>query len=104
MGGKKMKINLLKITTGVVEIVPVFVAIVQAIKMTGRVPDKYAPIASILVGIIIAFVSHGTATTMGQTILSGVMYGLMASGLYSGIKTTMPTPSPTAQAKKKQND
>jgi len=98
-----MNIDLPQITTGVAVIVPVIVAIVQAIKMTGRVPDKYAPIASILVGIIIAFVSHGTATTMGATILSGIMYGLMASGLYSEIKTTMPTPT-TAQAKKRQND
>ena len=99
-----MNIDLPQITTGVAVVVPVIVAIVQAIKMTGRVPDKYAPIASILVGIGLAFIAHSAATAMGQVILSGVMYGLMASGLYSGIKTTMPTPSPTAQAKKRQND
>lgn len=98
-----MNIDLPQVTTGVAVVVPVIVAVVQAIKMTGRLPDKYAPIASILVGIILAFFAHGTATTFGSTALSGVMYGLMASGLYSGIKTTMPTPT-TVQAKKRQND
>lgn len=92
-------IDLPQITTGVAVVVPLILAIVQAIKLTGKVPNQYSPIVSIGVGIILAFLAHGTATAVGATVLSGVMYGLMASGLYSGIKTTMPTT--TAQAKSK---
>ena len=107
-----INIDLPQITTGVAVVVPLILAIVQAIKLTGRVPNQYSPIVSIGVGIILAFFSHGTGTGYGPTILSGVMYGLMASGLYSGIKTTMPTTPPTTsenstaqtKAKKRQDD
>lgn len=103
-----INIDLPQITTGVAVVVPLILAIVQAIKLTGKVPNQFAPIVSIGVGIILAFLAHGTATTIGSTVLSGVMYGLMASGLYSGIKVSMPaTPeNPPAQmkAKKRQDD
>lgn len=107
-----INIDLPQITTGVAVVVPLILAIVQAIKLTGKVPNQYSPIVSIGVGIILAFFSHGTGTAYGPTILSGVMYGLMASGLYSGIKTTMPaTPTTTPEnstaqmkAKKRQDD
>ena len=75
-----INIDLPQITTGVAVVVPLIVAIVQAFKLTGKVPDKYAPIASIAVGIILAFLSHGTGSGVGSTVLSGVMYGLMSSG------------------------
>lgn len=107
-----INIDLPQITTGVAVVVPLILAIVQAIKLTGKVPNQYSPIVSIGVGIILAFFSHGTGTAIGSTVLSGVMYGLMASGLYSGIKTTMPqtpvtqpdTPAAQAKAKKRQDD
>ncbi len=98
-----MNIDLPQVTTGVAVVVPVIVAIVQAIKMTGRVPDKYSPIVSIVIGIILAFLAHGGVTTlMGPTILSGVLYGLAASGLYSGVKVTMPTATQQAKKAEKQ--
>lgn len=109
-----LNIDLPQITTGVAVVVPLILAIVQAIKLTGKVPNEYSPIVSIGVGIILAYLAHGTMT-VGPTILSGVMYGLMASGLYSGIKVTMPAvsqslkesknqPQATAKAKNRQND
>ena len=67
-------------------VVPLVVAIVQAIKMIG-VASKFSPIISIGVGIGIAFLMAGEFT-LSQTILHGVIYGLSASGLYSGISTT----------------
>lgn len=91
-----MNFDLPQFSAGVAVAVPVIVSIVQAIKMTGRVPDKYAPICSIIVGIIIGIIAHGGYTQLGPTILSGVMYGLMASGLYSGIKVTMPQQNSTS--------
>lgn len=69
--------------------VPIIIAIVQAIKLTGWLQDKFAPIVSIGVGIIIGFITNHNTDDLSSTLLSGVMYGLMASGLYSGVKTTM---------------
>lgn len=76
--------------------VPIILALVQVIKMTGLVKDRFAPIASIVIGILIAFLlinNNGIAGddgfyNIGQKIFSGIMLGLSASGLYSGISTT----------------
>jgi|SRR4051794_13107117 hypothetical protein len=76
------------VSVGAIAIVPICIAIVQALKMTGWVKDKYAPLASILVGVLIAFISDHAMADLTQTVLNGVMYGLSASGLYSGISTT----------------
>jgi hypothetical protein len=66
-------------------IVPIILGIVQAIKMT-KVPDKYAPVISVVVGVLLAFVTSG-GETWGHSTIAGVIYGLSASGLYSGAKT-----------------
>lgn len=75
--------------TGAVAIVPIVIAIVQVFKMTGKIPNQYAPLLSILVGVGVAFLLKHGATTLTNVILEGVLYGLSASGLYSGITTTM---------------
>jgi hypothetical protein len=67
-------------------IIPLVVAIVQAIKMMG-VATKFSPIISIGVGVGLGFLVNNDFTT-AQSILSGVIYGLSASGLYSGITVT----------------
>jgi ABC-type dipeptide/oligopeptide/nickel transport system permease subunit len=72
--------------TSAVAVVPIIVALVQVAKMM-KVPNQFAPIVSIGVGVLISFL-FGTGDNVGQTILSGILYGLSASGLYSGIKTT----------------
>jgi L-lactate permease len=73
--------------TGAVAIVPIILAVIQALKMVGM-PNKYSPIASIALGIIVGFVFRHEAADLSQTILAGVTYGLSASGLYSGVKAT----------------
>jgi hypothetical protein len=70
-------------------VVPVIIAVVQAIKLTGWLNDKFAPIVSIGIGIIIGFIANHDSGDLSNTILGGVVFGLMASGLYSGVKTTM---------------
>ena len=66
--------------------IPLITAIVSALKMAG-LPAKYAPIASMLVGItIIAMVTDFIWT---DEIILGVIMGLSASGLYSGGKTLL---------------
>lgn len=82
-----LDINLL--ANNSVILVPIIVAIVQAIKLTGWVKDHFAPLVSILVGIILGFLIGDGLTDLSNTILSGAIYGLTASGLYSGVKTTM---------------
>lgn len=73
--------------TSAVAIVPIIVALVQVAKMVG-LPSKYSPIVSLGAGVLISFLFGHETGDMSQTILSGVVYGLSASGLYSGIKTT----------------
>jgi hypothetical protein len=84
-----MNIDIPMITASSVAIVPIILAVVQAIKLTGFVKNQFAPLLSIGVGVIIAFLAHHDTADLTITLLSGVMYGLMASGLYSGLKTTM---------------
>jgi hypothetical protein len=73
--------------TSAVAIVPIIVALVQVAKMVGM-PHKFAPLVSLGVGVFISFLFGHESGDMSQTILSGVIFGLSASGLFSGIKTT----------------
>lgn len=68
-------------------IVPIIVGLVQAIKMTA-IPERYSPVISILVGVLIAFVT-GQGDPWGHSVLAGLIYGLSASGLYSGTKALL---------------
>lgn len=66
----------------VLTLVPLTVGLVQAIKATGF-PDRFAPLASLLIGIGLAFFVLPTIQTV---ILGGIIVGLSASGLYSGAR------------------
>jgi hypothetical protein len=76
------------ITLGAAATVPIIIALVQVVKMTGWVQDKYAPIVSIGAGILISFLLAHETNDISANILSGILFGLAASGLYSGVKTT----------------
>lgn len=65
-------------------VVALIAGIVQAIKITGKLPNEYAPLVSIGLGIIFGVILN--TTVMGA--LEGLTFGLMASGLYSMIKET----------------
>lgn len=67
-------------------VVPLVLAVVQAIKMMGT-PTKFAPIISIAVGMGVGMLVN-SGLTLTQNLLAGVIYGLSASGLYSGVTTT----------------
>jgi hypothetical protein len=84
-----MNLDLSHITSNAIIAVPIIIAIIQAIKLTGKLPDHYAPIASIIVGILIGWLGDHSNPDLTSTILTGAIYGLMSSGLYSGVKTTM---------------
>jgi uncharacterized membrane protein (DUF441 family) len=84
-----MNFDLSVITTNAIVIVPIVIALVQAVKLTGFVPDHFSPILAIVIGIIIGWLGDHDNPDLTVTLLSGAVYGLMASGLYSGVKTTM---------------
>lgn len=70
-------------------LVPIILSAVQAFKMTGWVKDKYAPFLSIGVGIGISLLlAHDVFSNLSMIILAGILFGLSASGLYSGLSST----------------
>lgn len=81
-------LDLNAITTNALVIVPIIIAIVQALKLTGWVKDHFSPLLAIGVGIVIAWLGNTHGPSLGSTILTGAVYGLISSGLYSGVKTT----------------
>ncbi len=76
------------ITLGAAACVPVILALVQMVKMTGWVPDKFAPFLSIGFGILISFLLAHEQRDFSANILAGILFGLAASGLYSGVQAT----------------
>lgn len=63
--------------------IPIVAGLVEIIKTAG-LPSRYAPIASLLVGVGVSYLFGWSEWQWG--ILNGVVYGLSASGLYSGVK------------------
>lgn len=71
-------------------IIPVITALVQAIKSVG-LRDKWAPLVSIGLGALIAVVLRPDNEEIAHAVFTGIIYGLSASGLYSGIVHTLGT-------------
>ena len=69
-----MNIDLPQITSSAVVVVPIIVAIVQAIKLTNwKGMDRFAPLVSIGVGIIIGFLAnHSNSQDLTATILAAL--------------------------------
>lgn len=66
-------------------IVAVIVGVVEIFKGVG-LPSKYAPLLSLFLGLLASLGFDGFSTL---SVFTGVLYGLTASGLYSGVKTTL---------------
>lgn len=60
--------------------IPAVVAVVEAVKMAG-LPSKFAALVAIVVGGVFGYFM--------ADVLTGVVYGLAASGLYSGAKAVL---------------
>jgi hypothetical protein len=68
-------------------LIPIITAIVQAFKMTNWVKDKYTPFLAMLIGIGVTFLlAHDRTANISGTVLIGILFGLAASGLYSGLQ------------------
>lgn len=62
--------------------IPATAGVVEVIKRTEVIPDRFIPLLSLAVGILIELLLHSYSPEM---ILSGVVTGLSASGLYAGV-------------------
>ena len=80
-----MDVSVVSLTPISLALIPVVLGLVSVVKM--YLDARWSPLVSIVVGIAAAFVFP--AVTVPLTILQGVLMGLMASGLYSGVKTTV---------------
>jgi hypothetical protein len=84
-------------------IIPIITAVVQALKFW--VNEKYSPFVSMLVGIGITFLfTHDALKDLSGTILLGLLFGLAASGLYSGLVTTKAAIKERKAERAKKND
>lgn len=99
-----MNLNLSTITANAIVIVPIIIAVVQAIKLTGWIPDHFSPLLAIGIGILVGWLGDHDNPDLTVTLLSGAVYGLMASGLYSGIQTTMQAHQRMKQEKQQKQD
>lgn len=66
--------------------VPIIVALTQAVKMVG-VPKKFIALVSVFIGVLFFYVLG--LGELNERILDGIVAGLTASGLWSGVKSTV---------------
>ncbi|MDD3704872.1 MAG: hypothetical protein PHC45_02225 [Clostridiaceae bacterium] len=67
-------------------VVPVIISLIQIAKGLG-LPKKFSALAALVIGVIFGvFFLEPRCIKMG--IFKGIVYGLSASGLYSGTKNT----------------
>ena len=64
-------------------LVPVVLALSEAVKRTGLIPSQYTPLVSVVVGMLAVMYFQGYSP---ENILAGILLGLSASGLYSGAR------------------
>jgi len=71
-----------------IPMVAVVIGLVEVLKSQGM-PSRYAPVASLTLGLLFAGLAWCQDPTLGQPLevaLWGIVTGLSASGLYSGQK------------------
>ena len=66
-------------------LVPVILGVVQVAKVSG-LKSRFAPLASLLLGVLGTFVISGFGSV---DIIQGLIAGLSASGLWSGAKKSL---------------
>lgn len=67
-------------------VIPIILAVVEGVKRTGYLPNKFTPILAVIVGALASVFVVGTGEWVTDAV-NGVIYGLSASGLYSASKT-----------------
>lgn len=76
------------VTTGVLPLtVPLTIGLVEVVKRFGVNP-RFLPLVSLLIGVGTTFLLN-TSISLDMGILGGILTGLVASGLWSGVKHTL---------------
>jgi hypothetical protein len=70
-----------------IALIPVIVAVIQLF-ITAGLPKRFAPVVSLALGEVAAFV-YVAPGDPAQAALVGVVMGLSAVGLFSGVKNTI---------------
>lgn len=70
----------------VLSLIPIVIGLVQVSKI--YINNRYAPLLAIVLGIVGSFLVV-IDMTIGETLISGIIVGLSASGFYSGTKATL---------------
>ena len=66
---------------------PITTGIIEVVKQTLNIDNRYLPILSLLVGILIAVaIALGTGQDLVQYVLVGIVGGLSSAGLYDQTK------------------
>lgn len=85
---------MIEFSPAILSLVPLVIGLTALAKL--YVPSRWAPVIAIGLGLAGAFLFP--AATMGLTIVSGIVVGLTASGLYSGVKSIIKDPTPEFDA------
>lgn len=74
-----------------VTFIAIITGLIQVIKMGFKLEDnRYVPLFSVVMGIGLAFLGqNGFDMTVKETVLFGLMLGLSAAGLFSGLKSAI---------------
>ena len=75
----------MEVLTGVAVLIAFTTGITEVVKRLG-LPSKYSPLVSLFVAIGLSFLA--ITDTMNNKILTGLLVGLSASGLYSWTNST----------------
>lgn len=78
-----MDTTIIQFTPAIAVLVPIVIGLVQVVK--NFIDSKYAMLASLVLGVAVSFLAPGISVS--ATILSGIVIGLTASGVYSGVKS-----------------
>ena len=75
------------ITTPFLILIPIVVGLVQVAKITGMT-TRWAPLLSVVLGVAGAWLIGGHWAFASATAIQGLVAGLSAAGLWSGVKTS----------------
>lgn len=82
--------------------VPVVMILTQLIKMFFKLPNKYAPLTALILGLAISiFISHRHSILAG--VFMGWFYGYAAIGNYAALKTGLIAYRHKTDAKQRKN-
>lgn len=76
----------MEVSTQFLVLVPVVLGVTQVFKTVG-LPSRFAPLVSLVLGVLGASLLGSGFS--GSDIIQGIVAGLSASGLWSGVKATV---------------